>query len=67
MGERANLLSMFDQFFDDPGRLNSDLERMRAVTPAQVSEFTRGFLGPSNRAVLTYVPTMHEPRTKEAS
>ena len=67
VGERADLLSMFDQFFDDPGRLNSELERMRAVTPAQVSEFTKGFLGPSNRAVLTYVPAMHEPRAKEAS
>ena len=67
VGERADLLSMFDQFFNDPGRLNSELERMRAVTPAQVSEFTRGFLGPSNRAVLTYVPAMHEPRAKEAS
>ncbi len=56
VGERADLLSMFDQFFDDPARLNSELERMRAVTPAQVAEFTRTLLGPSNRAVLTYVP-----------
>ena len=67
VGERADLLSMFDQFFDDPGRLNSELERMRAVTPTQVSEFTRGFLGPDNRAILTYVPAAHEQRAKEAS
>ncbi len=51
----------------DLERLRQKLERMRAVTPAQVSEFSRGFLGPSNRAVLTYVPAMHEPRAKEAS
>ena len=56
VGTRADLLSMFDQLFDDPARLNSELERLRAVTPDQVAEFTRTFLGPSNRAVLTYVP-----------
>ena len=67
VGERADLLSMFDQFFDDPGRLNSELERMRSVTPGEVSEFTRAFLGPDNRAVLTYVPAQKEPLAKEAS
>jgi predicted Zn-dependent peptidase len=67
VGERADLLSMFDQFFDDPSRLNSEMDRMRAVTPAQVSEFAKRFLGPDNRAVLTYVPANHEPNTKEAS
>ncbi len=67
VGERADLLSMFDQFFDDPSRLNSELDRMRAVTPAQVSEFTKGHLGPDNRAVLTYVPANDRPSAKEAS
>ena len=54
--ERADVISMFDQFFDDPSRLNSELERIRAVTPVQVSKFTNEFLGPNNRAVLTYIP-----------
>jgi predicted Zn-dependent peptidase len=71
VGERADLLSMFDQFFDDPSRLNSELDRMRAVTPAQVSDFAKGFLGPDNRAVLTYVPANQaanrESNAKEAS
>ena len=67
VGERADLLSMFDQFFDDPSRLNSELDRMRAVTPAQVSDFTNTFLGPDNRAVLTYVPAPHESNAQEAS
>ncbi len=67
VGERADLLSMFDQFFDDPSRLNSELDRLRAVTPAQVSDFTKNFLGPDNRAVLTYVPATHARKAKEAS
>ena len=66
VGARADLLSMFDQFFDDPARLNSELERLRAVTPDQVAEFTRTFLGPSNRAVLTYVPASPSAHTEEA-
>ena len=56
VGERADLVSMFDQIFDDPERLNGELERLRAVTPADVSAFVERFLGADNRAVLTYVP-----------
>jgi len=67
VGERADLLSMFDQFFDDPARLNSELDRLRAVTPAQVSDFTKDFLGPDNRAVLTYVPADTASNAKGAS
>jgi predicted Zn-dependent peptidase len=63
VGERADLLSMFDQLFDDPARLNGELERLRAVTPAHVSKFVDGFLGAENRAVLTYVPVSEAPST----
>ena len=56
VGERADLVSMFDQLFDDPGRLNGEIERLRAVTPGDVSTFAERFLGADNRAVLTYVP-----------
>jgi predicted Zn-dependent peptidase len=55
-GERADLLSMFDQIFDDPARLNSEVDRVRAVTRAQVRDFTSQYLGPDNRALLTYLP-----------
>ena len=57
VGQRADLLSMFDQLFDDPDRINSEIERMRAVTPEDVSAFAADFLGTDNRAVLTYVPS----------
>jgi len=56
VGDRADLVSMFDQLFDDPHRLNSELGRLGAVTPDDVSDFVGRFLGADNRAVLTYVP-----------
>ncbi|HSM60946.1 MAG TPA: pitrilysin family protein [Longimicrobiales bacterium] len=56
VGERADLLSMFDLYFDDPGRLNRELDRLRAVTAADVRRFAGERLGADNRAVLVYEP-----------
>jgi predicted Zn-dependent peptidase len=56
VGSRADLLSMFDQIFDDPGRLNSEVERVRSVTRDQVRGVAERFLAPDNRAILTYIP-----------
>ena len=56
VGERADLLSMFSQFFDDPNRLNSEVERLCSVSSRDVETFTSDFLGEDNRAVLTYMP-----------
>jgi predicted Zn-dependent peptidase len=53
---RADLLSMFDLYFDDPGRINRELDRLRAVTVEQVRAFARERLMEDNRAVLTYLP-----------
>jgi predicted Zn-dependent peptidase len=53
---RADLLSMFDLYFDDPGRLNGELDRLKAVTVDQIRTFAGGLLGEDNRAVLTYEP-----------
>ncbi len=54
--ERADLLSMFELYFDDPGRLNRELNRLRAVTVDEIRAFAKKRLGPDNRAVLTYEP-----------
>ena len=54
--ERADLLSMFTTFFDDPGRLNGEMDRVRDVTPDDVRAFAEERLGPDNRAVVSYVP-----------
>jgi zinc protease len=54
--ERADLLSMFDLYFDDPGRLNSELDRLRAVSRDDVRAFASERLGADNRAVVTFQP-----------
>ncbi|MFW6080077.1 MAG: M16 family metallopeptidase, partial [Gemmatimonadota bacterium] len=36
---RADMLSMFTTMFDDPGRINTELDRIRAVTPERVRDF----------------------------
>jgi len=56
VGNRADLLSMFDLTFDDPARLNSEVERMRSVTRHQVRDLVGETLGADNRALLTYIP-----------
>ena len=56
VGERADMLSMLTVHFDDPARLESELDRVRGVTPADVRAFARERLGPDNRAVVRYTP-----------
>lgn len=60
-GERADLLSMYDTIFDDPARVNVEIERLHAVSVDDVRAFAEAFLGRDNRAVLTYVPRTEEP------
>ena len=55
-GERADKLSMFATYFGDPGLINEQVDRYRAVTAEQVSQFARERLGEDNRASLLYVP-----------
>jgi predicted Zn-dependent peptidase len=55
-GERADNLSKFATYFGDPGLVNTQVDRYRAVTPEQVNAFVRARLGPDNRAFLFYVP-----------
>jgi predicted Zn-dependent peptidase len=53
---RADVLSMMTTLFDDPARINTEIDRYRAVTTSDVREFAGAFLGADNRAVLTYLP-----------
>ena len=55
-GERADKLSMFATYFGDPSLINEQVDRYRAVTAEQVTEFVRARLGEDNRASLLYVP-----------
>jgi zinc protease len=45
--ERADQLSMFTCLFDDPGRINTELDRIRAVTADRRPGLRRRHLGPS--------------------
>ncbi len=56
LATRADLFSMYEQLFGDASRLNSELDRLRGVTPDDLRRFASTTLGPDNRAVLTYLP-----------
>jgi predicted Zn-dependent peptidase len=56
MEERADQLSMHETLFRDPERINTELDRIRAVTPVAVRDFAARFLSRDNRAVLWYFP-----------
>ncbi len=56
MDERADLLSMYTTLFDEPERINTEIERARAVTADDVRTFARDYLGEGNRATLVYLP-----------
>jgi zinc protease len=55
-GDRADRLSMFTTYFGDPGLVNAQAERYRAVTVDRVDAVVRERLVPDNRASLLFVP-----------
>jgi predicted Zn-dependent peptidase len=54
--ERADQLSMHATLFDDPGRINTEMAKIRAVGAPEIRAFADEFLKENNRAVLWYVP-----------
>jgi len=56
LADRADLLSMFELYFEDPDRINREIERLRSVTLDDVRTLAAERLGPANRAVLSYRP-----------
>ena len=56
VGERADQISMYTTFFDDPGRINDELDRYRAVSTEDVRRFALKYLGRGGAVTLTYVP-----------
>jgi zinc protease len=57
---RADKLSMFATYLRDPSRINTQVDRYRAVTAADVTRFVRERLGAAHRATLVYVPRSPE-------
>jgi predicted Zn-dependent peptidase len=56
VGERADQLSMYTTLFDDPARINTEIDRLRAVSVGDVRRFAKKYLIRENRAVMHYVP-----------
>jgi zinc protease len=55
-GERADRLSMFATYFDQPELINEQAARYREVTSQQVNDLISERFGQDNRASLLYVP-----------
>lgn len=53
---RANALSQNAVFYNDPGRVNTLLSRLEAVTAADVKRVATKYLTPSNRVVVIVYP-----------
>ncbi|MEZ5319450.1 MAG: pitrilysin family protein [Vicinamibacterales bacterium] len=53
---RAVLLSQYALFYDDPGRINTQADRIAAVTAADVQRVAKQYLVPSRRTVVITVP-----------
>ena len=54
--ERADQLSMFTTLMDDPDRINTELDRVRAVTADDVRAFAERHLDPDRGATIVYLP-----------
>lgn len=54
--DRADKLSMYATYFGDPGLLNDEVARYRAVTAESVTRLARERLGEDNRVSLLFVP-----------
>lgn len=52
--ERADLLSQYTLLYDDPEFINTYLDRVAAVTSADIARVAEQWLRPQSRAVVTY-------------
>jgi predicted Zn-dependent peptidase len=63
---RADKLSQFATYFGDAARVNDELDRYRALGPADVADGARAWLHEQNRASLLYLPD-EKARMREGS
>ncbi len=54
--ERADLLSMYTTYFDDPQRIFQEFHRYLAIEASELKDFSARFLTSSRRVVLQVVP-----------
>jgi predicted Zn-dependent peptidase len=65
--EKADRLSMYATLFDDPGMVNSILDRYLSTTAEQIQAVCHDVFKAENRYVLTYVPAGAEAATDAAA
>jgi predicted Zn-dependent peptidase len=58
---RARLLAQYELFDSNPDLINSEMERLFAVTPAQVQAAAKKLFAPRRKNVLEIVP---EPKAE---
>ncbi len=58
---RAILLGEYALFYDDPGRINTRIDRIAKVTAADVQRVARRYLTRENRTVVVTVPKAAQP------
>ncbi len=56
IGQRADQIGMYTTLFDDPDRVNHQVERYRSADAAAVRDAMSASIRPDNRVVVTYVP-----------
>jgi zinc protease len=61
VGGVANMLNNYNHYLGDPGYLDDDIARYRAVTPEAVQAFATEYLQSSARVVIEAVPGEPEP------
>jgi zinc protease len=63
--ERADRLAMYATLFDDPDRINVQLDRYLSVTAEQIRDVAALVFRPENRVVMTYVPIVGPPGAED--
>jgi zinc protease len=51
----------------DPNRVNTDLEKLQAVTPADIQRVAQKYFTDQNRYVLYYLPESQRPKASGAN
>jgi predicted Zn-dependent peptidase len=59
-GDRADRLSFFATYFNNPALVNEQVQRYESITSAEVNDFVQERLGEDNRASLLFVPRSGE-------
>jgi zinc protease len=56
LDNRADLLSQFTTYFDDPGGVSKEGEIYREITGQELTDYAAGWFQESERVVVTFLP-----------